>query len=226
MNSASAIQTRLKQGARKLSYGDLWNAYKSVWVNLPGKCSGGIYDIYSKKCWTPGGGQCGTYRKEGDCYNREHSWPKSWWNRLKNEAYSDMFHVMPSDGYVNGRRSSFPFGEVSSPTYTSSEGHKVGRCSTPGFSGTCFEPTDRTKGVVARGHLYMTIRYANEFGCCDKEGVSYSELKPWYRDLILKWHNNFPPEAWEQEFNSRTMSWQKNRNPFIDYPEIASGLVR
>lgn len=225
-SSKAALQQRLRSGFNGLGYGGLWDAYKSVWVNLPGGCSGRVYDIYSTKCWTPGSGQCGTYRKEGDCYNREHSWPKSWWNRNKNNAYSDMFHVMPSDGYVNGRRGSWPFGEVSSPSYVSSEGNKVGPCTTPGYSGTCFEPTDRAKGLVARGHFYMTVRYAGEFACCDKDAVNGAEIKPWAVNLLLKWDAAHPPAAWEQEFNTRTQSWQGNRNPFIDFPGLSQTLFR
>jgi len=202
----------MRSGAKRLSYGDLWTAYKSVWNNLPGKCQGSIFDIYSTKCWYPGDEQCGSYSKEGDCYNREHSWPKSWWGGAKNSAYSDMFHVMPSDGYVNGKRSALPFGKVGSVKYTSSEGHKVGSCS----QGTCFEPTDRTKGVVARGHLYVTTRYNGE--------ISGSEMSSSYKRLMLEWHNNFPPQAWEVEFNERVEGWQNNRNAFIDYPEIANDI--
>jgi len=215
MTSKSAIGSRLSSGANKLSYGALWNFYKEGWVNLPGAgaCQGGIYDVYSTKCWVPGSGQCGTYRGEGDCYNREHSWPKSWWGGGKNTAYTDIFHVMPSDGYVNGKRSSHLFGEVNSPSYTSREGNKVGSCSTSGISGTCFEPTDRVKGLLARGSLYMSVRYGYERGAA-------------YTALLLKWSAEHPPVGWEIEFNNRAQGWQGNRNPFIDYPQTAQQLFR
>jgi endonuclease I len=202
----------MRQGHRKLSYSGLWTSYKSVWDNVDGKCGGKIYDIYSLKCWTKGNDQCGTYKREGDCYNREHSWPKSWWGGDKNTAYSDLFHVMPSDGYVNGKRSSHPFGDVASPSYTSSEGHKTGKCSL----GTCFEPTDRVKGLVARGHLYVTTRYAGEISNSDLTGAKLA--------TVMKWHNAFPPQAWEQDLNDRIQSEQGNRNPYIDYPETANDI--
>jgi len=226
LNSQSAVQSRLQSGTTRLSYGDLWEFYKDGWVNLPGGCQGGVYDVYSRKCWTPGSGQCGQYGGEGDCYNREHSWPKSWWGGSQNTAYTDVFHVMPSDGYVNGRRSSFPFGEVNSPSYTSSEGNKVGSCSTPGISGTCFEPTDRVKGLLARGNLYVSVRYRGQFSCCAKEAVDGAELTQAYTDLMLQWHGDHPPQEWEVEFNNRAESWQGNRNPFIDYPEAADQIFR
>jgi len=229
MNTKGNVKQRITNGARKLSYGALWTFYKSGWRNLPGQpCQGGVFDVYSTKCWTPGNGQCGGsgYRKEGDCYNREHSWPKSWWDRVKNSAYSDVFHVVPSDGYVNGKRGSWPFGEVSSPTYTSNEGNKVGPCDTPGFSGTCFEPTDRVKGLMARGHLYMGVRYMGELSCCDKDAVNGAEMKEWTIALMLKWNAAFPPPAWESEFNNRAQGSQGNRNPFIDFSDLAGKLYR
>jgi len=212
MQSTYDMQMRLKRGAKKLSYGDLWNAYKQVWSDLPGQCQGKIFDVYSKKCWTKGNEQCGSYKGEGDCYNREHSWPKSWWGGGKNSAYSDLFHVMPSDGYVNGKRSAHPFGEVRSPKWTSSEGNKVGPCS----AGTCFEPTDRVKGLMARGHLYMAVRYINEI----------SGLNRGSSTLMRQWNNAFPPAAWEREFNDRAQVWQGNRNPFIDFPQLANEVFR
>jgi len=227
MGSKADIQSRLRSGrTTRLSYGALWTAYKRVWVGLPGKCQSGIFDVYSAKCWTPGSQQCGNYKREGDCYNREHSWPKSWWGRSQNSAYSDIFHVMPSDGYVNGRRGSFPFGEVSNPSYTSSEGNKVGSCSGVGYTGTCFEPTDKVKGLMARGHLYMAVRYSGEFGCCSNGAVDGADLKPWVTSLMLKWHAQFPPQDWEVEMNDRACKEQGNRNPFIDYPNAAMQIFR
>lgn len=227
MRSRSAVQERLRNGARKISYGGLWGFFKSAWVGLPDKCTGGgVFDVYSAKCWTPGSGQCGTYKREGDCYNREHSWPKSWWGRDKNPAYSDVFHVMPSDGYVNGRRSSFPLGEVNSATFRSSEGNEVGASVTPGYSGTVFEPTDKVKGLLARNQLYMTVRYSGEFSCCSNDAVIGDTIRPWFLKLMLQWNSAFPPQPWEVEFNNRAQKAQGNRNPFIDYPELGDQLLR
>ena len=55
--------------------------------------------------------QCGTYRAEGDCYNREHSFPQSWFGRAE-PMNSDVHHIFAVDGYVNGIRSNYPYGEV------------------------------------------------------------------------------------------------------------------
>lgn len=227
MSSMSEIQSRLRDGSVRLSYTPgLWDFYKEAWVNLPGGCQSGLNDVYSAKCWTPGSEQCGNYQGEGSCYNREHSWPKSWWGGGQNNAYSDVFSVFPSDGYVNGRRGNYPLGEVSSPSWTSSEGNKVGPCVTPGYSGTCFEPSDRVKGLLARGNLYVSVRYMNEFSCCSNDAVDGADLKSWMSDLLLKWSAAHPPQAWEVEFNNRAYKFQGNRNPFIDYPQAAKQMSR
>ena len=60
---------------------------------------------------------CGNYSGEGDCYNREHSWPQSWFNNAF-PMKSDLFHVYPSDGYVNSHRGSLPYGDVGSASWT------------------------------------------------------------------------------------------------------------
>lgn len=208
MQSLSTIKSKIRQ-ATKLSYTPgVWNAYKSVWVDLPGKCAGKIFDVYSAKCWTTGVEQCGSYKGEGGCYNREHSWPKSWWGGSgSTPAYTDLFHVFPSDGYVNSRRSALPFGEVSSARYISSEGNKVGSCS----AGTCFEPIDAIKGLMARSHLYMVTRY----------GFSLNSASI---RMMQRWSNEFPPESWELEMNDRVQKVQRNRNPFIDFPSLVNDL--
>jgi hypothetical protein len=43
--------------------------------------------------------QCGHYKKEGDCYNREHSFPKTWWGGSLNVPMAtDLYHIYPTDG--------------------------------------------------------------------------------------------------------------------------------
>ena len=82
-----------------ISYDDVWDAFNTIdsaAQNSSNYCPvGSINDIYSAKCWTYPDDQCGNYQKEGDCYNREHSFPKSWWNGSVIPAYTDMFHLYP-----------------------------------------------------------------------------------------------------------------------------------
>ena len=57
-----------------VGYGGLWDLYATSDVDDNGR----IWDMYSTKRWRVGSEQCGNYSKIGDCYNREHSLPKSW----------------------------------------------------------------------------------------------------------------------------------------------------
>ena len=87
-----------------VGYKGLWDVYGSSDIDENGK----IWDMYSTKRWTFRKEQCGSgYTKVGDCYNREHSLPKSWFNDAS-PMYSDAFHIYPTDGKVNGQRSNHP----------------------------------------------------------------------------------------------------------------------
>ncbi|MGM9841268.1 MAG: endonuclease, partial [Candidatus Limisoma sp.] len=67
-----------------ISYGNLWTAFQTTDLKDNGK----IWDMYSTKEFTYSTDQCGNYSAIGDCYNREHSFPKSWFNDAS-PMYSD-----------------------------------------------------------------------------------------------------------------------------------------
>ena len=205
-----------------LSYADLWNAFKTTDKRADGK----VWDIYSNSTnYTFGTNQCGNYAREGDCYNREHSFPKSWFNDAT-PMYTDLFHLYASDGYVNGKRSNFPFGEVGTTTYTSNNSYsKLGSCSFPGYSETVFEPANEMKGDMARTYFYMVTAYENLITGWTSEhldGKTYPGLNAWSVALLLKWHRQDPVSQKEISRNDIIdRDFQHNRNPFIDHPELA-----
>ena len=201
-----------------LTYNYLWTAFKTTDV-LP---SGKVWDMYSSVVWTFGTNQCGNYDEEGDCYNREHSWPKSWFGD-KAPMNSDLFHLYPVDGYVNGKRSNYPFGEVTNATYTSTNGSKLGSNTYPGYSGVVFEPIDEYKGDFARTYFYMSTRYYGEDNNWPGSAmVNKSQLKPWALAMLKKWHDQDPVSAKETNRNNKVYGFQNNRNPFIDHPEYVA----
>ena len=63
------------------SYDYMWTAYGTTDLDANSK----IWDIYSNYRYTLETNQCGTYKKEGDCYNREHLWAQSWTNNDNTE---------------------------------------------------------------------------------------------------------------------------------------------
>ncbi len=213
------------KGHDKLTYAQLWYAFWST----DNKGNGIVWDMYSD---VPGGtpayeyelgvDQCGNYHGEGDCYNREHSWPQSWFNN-DGTARTDLHHIFPTDGWVNGQRDNFPYGEVGSASYTFTNGAKLGACKTPGYTGKVYEPIDEYKGDLARALMYMSVRYYHEDDDWDSSGMTEkSDLKPWAIALLLRWHEADPVSQKEIDRNNVIYEdYQSNRNPFVDHPDFA-----
>jgi endonuclease I len=162
--------------------------------------------------------QCGNYSGEGDCYNREHSFPKSWFNDSPPMA-SDLFQIYPTDGYVNGQRSNYPYGEVGSANWTGTNGSKRGSCAFPGYNGIVFEPIDAYKGDLARTYFYMVTCYKDNVSGWSSPMLSGNNFSAWARDLLVQWHVQDPVSSKETDRNEAVYDVQENRNPFIDNPE-------
>jgi endonuclease I/chitodextrinase len=166
--------------------------------------------------------KCGNYSVEGDCYNREHIIPQSFFNS-RAPMVSDIHHIRPTDGKVNGMRSNYPFGKVSNASYTSKNGGKVGPNIASGYGGTVFEPIDEFKGDIARMVFYFVTRYESQLSGFSTGnmlgGSAYPGLQTWERDLLITWSEQDPVSPTEIERNNASYVFQKNRNPFIDYPE-------
>lgn len=207
-----------------ISYSGLWSVYAESDV----RSNGTIWDMYSTKQWQVGTEQCGNYSSVGDCYNREHSFPKSWFNEAS-PMYSDAFHIYPTDGKVNGQRSNYPYGECAGGTTLSSSGGvkalgRLGSSTFPGYSGVVFEPDDEYKGDFARSYFYMAACYNSLIDDWDSPmlaGNSYPVYTTWAVNLLLKWHRQDPVSQKELDRNEVIYSYQENRNPFIDHPELA-----
>ena len=211
------------------SYNDLWTDFKSTDVREDGK----VWDMYSnKREMTFGNDQAGNYKQEGDVYNREHSFPNSWFGGKNGTMpmYSDLNHLYPTDGYVNNKRANFPFGETSNPTYKSANDFsKLGPCSYPGYTGTVFEPNDEYKGDFARTYFYMVTCYEEKIADWytkypesqpTLDGKAYPGLSTWQLAMLMKWAKNDPVSEKEINRNNAVYGIQQNRNPFIDYPGL------
>jgi endonuclease I len=233
--SGTSLKTALHniiKGHTVLSYGSLYASFESTDV----KPNGTVWDMYSD---IPNGTlngnppyiyhfvsgeHCGSYSGEGDCYNREHSFPASWFGD-NSPMYTDLFHLLPTDGYVNNRRSNYPFGDVGSATWTSLNGSKLGDCVAPGYSGTVFEPIDAYKGDFARSYFYMSVRYYTEdSGWPGSPMVTGSQLKPWALEMLKLWSSQDPVSTKEIDRNNAVYNEQGNRNPFIDHPEYIAAI--
>ncbi len=242
-----ALQQITQAGPVGISYDGLWDAYKTTDVypaDSVGK-AGNIWDMYSDCTFKPGTDQCGNYSNVCDCYNREHSLPKSWFDDKK-PAYNDLGHIVPTDGKVNGMRSNWPFAELAAGAKTWGTG-KLGNAKsitvhntlkgtiTTTYEGTSFEPDDQYKGDFARMYMYMAVRYGkgnvngitlnHENGVymfnADDENYGLTDFSV---ALLMKWHRQDPVSRKEIDRNNGMEDKQGNRNPFIDYPCLAEYL--
>jgi endonuclease I len=212
-----------------ISYTGLWSAYYTTDVKPNGK----VWDMYSD---VPGGippyeytlgvDQGGTAGTEGTGYNREHSWPSSWYGS-SSPMYTDIFMVVPTDNDVNNKRSNYPFGETDAPTWTSLNGCKRGPSSYPGYTGTVFEPIDEYKGDFARAYFYMTTRYYQmDSSWPGSPMVDGAVLKPWAEAMLLEWNASDPVSTKEINRNEEIYAIQHNRNPFIDRPDFVQKVFQ
>ncbi len=226
----TAVKTAASSGYSSTSYGGLWDWYESTDVK-----DGKIVDIYSNTTsYTFSSNQCGNYQSEGDCYNREHTIPKSWWGGSTSNGCpgSDIYIVLPSDGKVNGMRSNYPFGEVGTTTYTSNNSYsKLGSSNYSGYSGKVFEPNDEWKGDMARIYFYARAKWNTTSMTTDDGSIVFSGsdstnygLTDYACSLFMKWHKQDPVSDWERTRLEAASALQGNRNPFVDHPEYANYL--
>jgi len=52
-------------------------------------------------------------------------------------------------------------------------------------------------------------------------GNTYPAIKNWALEMFLRWHREDPVSTKERDRNQAVFGIQKNRNPFIDHPELA-----
>lgn len=200
-----------------IGYGGLWEAYRTTDKRPDGK----VRDWYSCVTnYTFGSDQAGSYSKEGDCYNREHTVPQSWFNE-SSPMKADIVHVVPTDGYVNNRRSNWPFAEVANITYQSLQSYcKLGSCKSAGYSGTVFEPNDEIKGDIARIYFYMATCYYSQCGNWSGGIFTSSGMVEWAMNVMKAWSKLDPVDDVEIARNNAVKEVQGNRNPFVDYPGL------
>lgn len=222
-------------------YGAIWTFYEQHELDTYYENDGTILDIYSESItgsdpynYTKVSDQCGNYTGEAGCYNREHSFPKSWFGGKIEPMNSDIHHIFATDGYVNAQRGSYPYGDVGSSTFVSQNGSLLGSAQSGlGYSGTVFEPVDEFKGDLARAYFYMATRYQDlivswetnsTYGNAVMNGTSNQVFETWFLTMLKQWHTQDPVSQKEINRNNAAEFHQGNRNPFVDYPGFVSQI--
>lgn len=213
-----AALARLAEGHTVVTYNTkTWSAFETTDVRL---FNGREvwWDMYSNNI---------VYLPEHAALNIEHSVANSWWGGKGGsvEAYSDLFHLNPSDQNANNRKGNNPPGCVVDARILDNGLIRIG---TPaagqgGGAPSVFEPADEYKGDFARAYFYVFSTYG---GLDWKDEYAYiydseGRLQQWAVDVLLDWHRRDPVDSKEISRNEAVYSLQGNRNPFIDYPGLA-----
>lgn len=202
---------------KQVAYKSLFDYYEQTdaCINNPAQ----IYDMFSTNTYY--------FVSVGSSMNKEHVCPQSWWGGgSKYPIYSDLFNVYPSDAKANSHKSNYPLGKITGELKYDSGRIKVGKSSNSGGCGYVVEPYDEFKGDFARIYLYDATCYQNinwvSTAYAFPTGVNtYPTLESWIIPILLEWNRLDPPSEWEITRNNRVYTIQNNRNPFIDYPQLA-----
>ena len=222
-NLKSALKSIISNHT-KISYGSLWSSYEKVDYLSKTNSKGQhlIMDYYSESLhYFEGNGNAPSGM------NKEHVAPQSWWGSgTNNWVGSDLFQVLPSESQANSAKSNYPLGVVSGNVSSSNARMKTGKDKTGQM---VFEPCDEYKGDFARIYFYVAtcyptvgwIPYNSTTNNTAFKNEEYPTLTPAMQALMLEWHKKDPVSDWEITRNNRVEKEQGNRNPFIDYPDLA-----
>lgn len=135
--------------------------------------------------------------------NCEHTWPQSKFSSRfsKGLQKSDLHHLFPTDSHANSMRGNHPFGNLDSANTVGQD------CSASYSTRSKFEPPTEHKGNVARALFYFSTRYQ-------------IKIDRYQEQTLREWHIQDPVDAEEMERNQKIYEIQKNRNPYIDMPEL------
>lgn len=230
--SGAALKAAAKecvQSHQTLVYTDLPNywQYSDVYPELVNGCKR-WWDMYSDAVYLIQRGQSGKSSFSANKMQREHSVPKSWW-KLNGSveytpAYSDMWNLYPSDGAANQAKLNYPLGLTASTSFNNGV-TKVGGAQTGygGGSRNVFEPDDEYKGDFARAYMYVATVYDDINWVINYmyKKEAYPTLVPWAKEMLLQWCRQDPVDQKEIDRNNVVEQYQGNRNPFVDFPELA-----
>lgn len=153
--------------------------------------------------------------------NIEHSFPKSWWGGAKNQAYEDLYNLMPCESRINSTKSNYPMGKVVS----GDKGNGWTKVGKGDDNNMYWEPADPWKGDFARGYMYMATAY-QDYNWVGTQALqilqqgAYPTLQKWAYTLYIQWAKADKPDALEIKRNNDVAKIQGNRNPYVDFPNL------
>ena len=218
----------------ELGYDDLWKAFNTTDMGDDGY----YIDMYSTCKYNYYSTHVGNAKYVGQGLNREHSFPKSWFGGEIMPMFTDLTMIIPTDAYVNQRRSNYPYGVCNGSdvvTYVNEELGvtmlgKLGKSTYNGYTAKVFEPDDEYKGDFARIYFYMVtcykslVEYWPDCDQLDYQDNQYKAFSDWSMQMLMEWHRADPVSQKELIRNEGVYEKQGNRNPFVDHPELAEHI--
>ncbi len=193
-------------------YGELRWEYVNVDKDL--NKSGYIIGYYDGKSMN------GTW-DGGNTYNREHTWPQSKGANKKYPMGYDMQSVRPANASINSSRGNKAYGESASyydPNTISINNTDYNKKNNGSYRGDCARVIMYDYIVYGQDGTFKNALYNGNAQLLSKLG---SEGLFESIEIMLKWHMQDPPSLTEMVRNDGAEDYQGNRNPFIDYPELA-----
>jgi len=153
-------------------------------------------------------------------WNREHTYPRSRGGFFSIDLDDiadgkDVFWTTEADSLRHGNSDAHALRAADGPENSSRSNQNYGVAEYDGPTGNA----GSFYGDVARGVLYLAVRYN---GLAVVNGYPTTSPIGQLGDLatLLDWHRNDPPDDFEMNRNNVIYTWQFNRNPFIDQPDL------
>ena len=167
------------------------------------------------------------YNNSPNGWNKEHGWPES--RGLGNEGPDqvDVHNLFAEHIGANALRGNLYFDESdpADPGYRSPATNVSPETS---LDSNSWSPPPASRGNVARAVFYMATRYDGSEP--NTSTLSFSDDPTHTNTMgklstLLAWHAADPPDAAESNRNDIIfLSYQFNRNPFIDHPEWVDAI--
>jgi len=152
--------------------------------------------------------------------NCEHTIPQSFFGEA-DPMVSDLHHLYPTYENWNSTRSNYPFAEIDDnntakwmyldQSLTTIPTSNIDLYSE--YANSTFEPREDHKGNVARSIFYFYTMYPTQAGNISQIG----DINTFYQ-----WHLNDPVDAAEIERNGQIETYQGDRNPYVDHPDLVA----
>jgi endonuclease I len=215
LNALMGATSRINQSG--FSYNSLRGAYVNVDKDL--NISGNIIGYYD------GSSMNGTW-DGGKTYNREHTWPQSKGADKSIAMGHDMQSVRPASVAVNSDRGNTAYGESSGyydPNDVSINNSYYNPANMGSYRGDCARVILYDYVVYGSAGGHQNTLYNGNAQLLAKLGANgVFESIP----VLLKWHMNDPVSLTEMVRNDGAQNYQGNRNPFIDFPELAIQMLK